>query len=193
VTGPARRSLGALARRVVRRPAEDDDTHPERLAVLAHLEGTRVVEVGCGPRKTAPHAIGIDLVPGGQPGRHGNAAGRVSQADLAGDGGALPLRSGVVDCLVARHNLEHYVDLVGTLREWHRVLRAGGRLVAVVPDEARYPGRTLELDPTHYHAFDEAFLSGLLPLVGFSVDVVGPCIEGWSLLVVASANGDAHP
>jgi SAM-dependent methyltransferase len=167
---------------VPRRP-EDDEQHPERLAVLDLVAGDRVVEIGCGPRKTLTGSVGIDLVPGGAPGRHGNAAGRTSQADVAADGGHLPLASGSIDCLIARHNLEHYVDLVGTLREWARVLRPGGTLIAVVPDEDRYDGRTLELDPTHFHAFNESFITGLFPLVGFTIDSVGPCVEGWSLLV----------
>ncbi|HVT78707.1 MAG TPA: class I SAM-dependent methyltransferase [Acidimicrobiales bacterium] len=179
-----------LVRRVLRRgglPVYADDEHPERLAVLAHAQG-RVVEIGCGYRKTSPDFVGVDLVPGGQPGRVGNVKGKLSQADAAALGDHLPLRDGAFDSVVARHNLEHYVDLVGVLREWRRVVRAGGRLVAVVPDEERFAGSTLALDPTHYHAFNEAAVKSLLPLTGWTVDQVGPCIEGWSLLIVAHAS-----
>ena len=161
-----------------------DDEHPERLAVLSRVIPGRVLEVGCGHRKTSPDFIGVDLVPGGELGRIGNVRGQRSMADIAADGDRLPLRDAAVDCLVARHNLEHYVDLVGVLDEWRRVVRTGGRLVAVVPDEIRYPGSTLALDPTHYHAFSESSLGRLLPRTGWEVDEVGPCIEGWSLLVV---------
>src|SRR5262249_38081813 len=144
---------------------EQDETHPERLAVLEHVVGPRVIEIGCGYRKTSPEFIGVDLVPGGALGRIGNVAGRVSQADVAADGGQLPFQDASVDSVVARHNLEHYVDLVGTVLEWLRVLRPGGRLVVVVPDEGSYPGRTVDLDPTHYHSFDETGLRSLFSVL----------------------------
>ena len=183
--GPVRRVLAGALQRAGLRPVENDDLHPERLAVLAQVLGDAVIEIGCGHRKTSPSFTGIDLTPGGRRGSVGNVAGRTSQADVAALGQQLPVRTGACDTLVARHNLEHYVDLVAVLREWHRVVRVGGRLVAVVPDEGRYEGRTVELDPTHYHSFDESFLAGLLPLLGWEIRQLGPCIEGWSLLVVA--------
>jgi predicted SAM-dependent methyltransferase len=37
--------------------------------------------------------------------------------------------------VVARHNLEHYVDVVKTLCEWRRVLKPGGVMAILVPDE----------------------------------------------------------
>jgi SAM-dependent methyltransferase len=181
-----KRRVRALLGRPPALPAYSDDEHPERLAVLAHVLPGRVVEIGCGYRKTSAEFVGVDLIPGGARGRVGNVQGKVSQADVAANGDRLPLRTGAFDSLVARHNLEHYVDLVGVLQEWNRVVRRGGRLVAVVPDEERYAGNTLALDPTHYHAFSEALVTKLLPLVGWRVEHVGPCIEGWSLLIVAT-------
>jgi SAM-dependent methyltransferase len=162
-----------------------DEAHPERLAVLPYIRG-RCVEVGCGHRKTAPEVIGIDLVPGGHPGRAGNTLGLSSQADVAADGSKLPVQEGSVDSLVARHNLEHYVDTVAVLTEWRRVLAPGGSLALIVPDEERYIGRTVDLDETHYHAFTEESLTTLIDLIGgFVVVRVEPVIPGWSFMVVA--------
>ncbi len=175
-----------LRRLAGRQPEWSDAEHPERLAVLREVPTGLVIEIGCGYRKTAVGFVGIDLVPGGEPGRVGNVRGKTSQADIAAEGDRLPVRDASVDGVVARHNLEHYIDIVGVLEEWRRVLRPGGRLVAVVPDEIRYPGSTVALDPTHYHAFSEISLSRLLALTGWNVDQVGPCIDGWSLLVVAT-------
>ena len=174
------RLLSALGR-----APEDDATHPERLAVLPHLSG-RCVEIGCGYRKTLPASVGVDLVPGGSPGRVGNVAGKPSQADAAADGEHLPFRDGAFDCLVARHNLEHYVDTLAVLAEWKRVVAPGGRLVVVVPDEATFEGRTLDLDPTHYHGFSQASLPKLVEAVGLSVTRVEPVVPNWSFLLVAA-------
>ena len=48
---------------------------------------------------------------------------------------------------MARHNFEHYVDVVKTLCEWRRVLKPGGVMAILVPDEQA--GDTVYLDPTH--------------------------------------------
>ena len=175
------RSLRLLRPRAV----IDDDEHPERLAVLEHVRGDRVLEVGCGPRKTSSSYIGLDLVPKGRLGTTGNAKGRPSQADVCGWGNALPFATASFDCVVARHNLEHYIDLVDVLDEWARVLSPAGRLVVVVPDEDRYPGRTVELDPTHHHSFNDRSLARLLERLGWRLRTSGPCVDGWSILVAA--------
>jgi SAM-dependent methyltransferase len=161
-----------------------DEQHPERLAVLEFLHG-RCIEIGCGHRKTLPTAVGVDLVPKGELGRVGNVTGMASQADIAADGVALPVRDGSFDCLVAEHNLEHYMDTIAALSEWKRVLTQGGRLVVVVPDEARYPGRTVDLDPTHFHAFDEGSLRRMVELVGLRVRSTTPVVPHWSFMLVA--------
>lgn len=165
----------------------DDDHHPERAAVLQHAPDGYVLEIGCGFRKTSPSFVGVDLVPGGAKGRVGNVRGKVSQADVATDGGHLPFKARSFDAVVARHNLEHYIDVIGTLREWRRIVHDVGTLVLVVPDEDRYPGLTVALDPTHFHAFNEVAIKNLLSCTGWEPTVVRPCIEGWSLLAVASA------
>jgi SAM-dependent methyltransferase len=168
---------------VLRQREPHDDHHPERLAVLPYVRG-RCLEVGCGHRKTHSSAVGVDLTPGGQLGTVGNVKGRRSQADVAADGGALPFRDGAFDSLIARHNLEHYDDTRATLTEWCRVLAPGGTFALVVPDEERYPGSTLELDPTHYQAFTEQSLRMELHRSGFLVAQSQPVIEGWSFAIV---------
>lgn len=182
--GPLRQALASRLRSATRY-RDDDDGHPERLAVLPFVVG-RCIEIGCGYRKTSPSVVGVDLVPRGAKGRIGNVAGRVSQADVVADGGALPFPTGSLDSLVARHNLEHYVDTAGTLIEWRRVLRHEGTLAVILPDEARYQGRTVLLDPTHYHGYSDAALARLVGLVGGFSDVrTTPVIEGWSFMLTA--------
>ena len=129
--------------------------------------------------------IGVDITPGGRLGGVGNVAGQVSSADVGGDGGHLPFVSRTFDSIIARHNLEHYVDTLATLREWRRVLRPGGTVAVIVPDEASYPGRTLDLDPTHYHGFTQDSLAALMEASGFTPIQTAVVIPQWSFMLVA--------
>jgi SAM-dependent methyltransferase len=54
---------------------------------------------------------------------------------VVGDVQSLPFRDGVFDCAVAAWMLYHVPDLNLALRELRRVLRDGGRLVAVTNSE----------------------------------------------------------
>lgn len=179
--------VGAL-RAARRGGAEDHATHPERLAIVPYVRG-RALEVGCGHRKTSGEVIGLDLTPGGRRGTVGNAAGQESQADVAGSGEALPFADASFDSVIARHNLEHYVDTAGVLIEWRRVLKSGGTLAVILPDEENFPsnrGRTLDLDPTHYHGYSMAALGRLVHLVGGFFDVTTEVVvPQWSFLLTA--------
>ena len=80
-----------------------------------------VVELGCGPDK-APGVIGVDRLP---------LAGVDVVWNLDDGLGFLPDRS--VDEVRSRHTLEHVEAFEQLMREVHRVLKPGGRHVAVVP------------------------------------------------------------
>jgi SAM-dependent methyltransferase len=72
----------------------------------------------------------------------------------------LPLRDAAFDEVLCKDVLEH-LDYVPLLREIHRVLRPGGRLLVESP---HFTSRAYPLDPTHRHAFSvgtfEFFVSG---------------------------------
>lgn len=181
---------GRLATRLHPPDPDADQNHPERLLILPFVRG-RCLEVGCGYRKTSQEAVAVDLIPKGRRGRHGNVSGRRSQADLAADGGLLPFRDAAFDSLIARHNLEHYVDTAATLEEWRRVLVIGGTLAVILPDEGAYAGRTVELDPTHYHGYSPGSLSHLVGLVGGFGDIeTRPAVPSWSFLLTARRCAD---
>lgn len=160
-----------------------DETHPERLLILPYVTG-RCVEVGSGHRKTAESVIAVDHVRTGQV---GNVSGRAISLDVQSVGEALPFASASFDSLIARHNLEHYIDTAGVLAEWKRVLKPGGTLAVILPDEEHYHGRTVDMDPTHFHAYTRGALARLCELVGFDVVRTDTALDQWSFLLVATA------
>lgn len=69
-------------------------------------------------------------------------------------GEVLPFKNGVFDFIVSHHSLEHMKDTENTLKEWLRVLKAGGRIAIVMPDK-KYgpfgdPGHVSECTPEEF-------------------------------------------
>lgn len=135
--------------------------------VICEIVGNEVVyELGCGGRKTVPQSIGIDRVPKGELIPH---VGMISEADIVCDvTGNLPLNDHVADTLICRHILEHCVDIVGTIKEWSRILKVGGRMIIAVPNEN--VGKSIPLNPEHVHGFTPESLKAIMELLGFKQD-----------------------
>jgi ubiquinone/menaquinone biosynthesis C-methylase UbiE len=107
------------------------------LEVLARRPGERVLEVGVGTAwafarlieaSGADGAVGVDVAPG----MLEVARERVPSATLMlADALRLPFADASFDCLLSSYTLEVLPDaaMLPALREWHRVLRAGGRIV----------------------------------------------------------------
>ncbi len=96
-----------------------------------HVEGRRVLEVGCGTglllrevATDAKDAVGLDL----SQGMLGLAASRGLRV-LQGSATALPFEDHTFDLVYSFKVLAHVPDLEGALREMARVTRPGGRLV----------------------------------------------------------------
>ena len=94
----------------------------------------RILDVGCGINKLAG-AIGIDRNP-------------ASRADVLVDVDRLPypFRDGSFDKLQAIHVIEHVSDVIRTVEEWRRLVRAGGEVFIVTP---HYTDFSSFCDPTH--------------------------------------------
>lgn len=77
-----------------------------------------------------------------------------SGAEVIHDLNVLPLPFGAGECMEVRmeHVLEHLSDVFGTLREIHRILAPGGKVVIRVPHFSR--GLT---HPEHKRGFDVSF------------------------------------
>jgi SAM-dependent methyltransferase len=103
--------------------------------LAASVTPRRIVDVGCGTGATlatlAEHGevIGIDRSPHALHYCQKRGHHRLARGDAA----ALPLADESVDVLTALDLLEHIGDDAGAVREFVRVLRPGGLLIATVP------------------------------------------------------------
>lgn len=149
--------------------------------------GEKVVELGCGPKKTVPSAVGIDRVAYGQ---HvpGTIQDFVSKADIiANVEENLPIESFRFDTAIARHILEHVVDPVAAIREWGRIIKQGGRLIIAVPNhEIR---NTIPLNIEHVHAWTPKSLMNFMESQGWkTVEMLDPG-NNVSMVGIFSKNG----
>lgn len=51
-----------------------------------------------------------------------------------GDGRVLPFKNGTLDFVFSSHLIEDFADWTPALREWDRVLKPGGKLIILTPD-----------------------------------------------------------
>jgi len=102
-----------------------------------YLQG-RVIDIGCGPDLIVPHAEPFDL-------EHGDAQEIASLRP-----------NGAYDAVCSSHCLDHMKDVPAALNQWWALVRPGGYLILVVPDEDLYEqgvGRVC-LTPTTRRLFD---------------------------------------
>ncbi|HEY8379064.1 MAG TPA: class I SAM-dependent methyltransferase, partial [Nannocystis sp.] len=98
-----------------------------------------VLDIGCGGTKQIPEAIGLDSEPG-------------PEVDCVADlERPLPFADDSFDNIFAVHVLEHIRDLLGLMRELHRILRPSGVLHVLGP-HWRFVNAVA--DPTHCRLLD---------------------------------------
>lgn len=108
------------------------------------------LDIGCGPAKVWAHMIGIDS------GKDTALFGVAMRPDLVvQDAARLSLiADGAAENVFSSHTLEHIGDWHAALREWWRVLKAGGHLVLYLPDRTLYPNVGQPgANPDHKHDF----------------------------------------
>lgn len=138
-----------------------------------YIIGEKVIDIGCGMRKTVPHAVGVDRIPLGEA-IPGIAPHLRSIADVRADAeGQLPIETGSFDTVIARHILEHVIDSVSAIKEWGRVLKHGGRMIIAVPDHRMR--NTIPMNFEHVRAFTPDSLKNQMESLGFkTIDLLDP-------------------
>jgi SAM-dependent methyltransferase len=128
---------------------------------LSRLRGT-LVDVGCGaqPYRSLLHPtveyIGIDIAEAEEQFGYRNADTRYFSGET------WPVDDGSADTILATELLEHVVDPSVFMREAHRCLKPGGKLVLTVPFAARW-----HFIPHDYWRFTPSSLALLLAGNGF--------------------------
>jgi SAM-dependent methyltransferase len=142
---------------------------------LSRCSGGRLLDVGCGSgvflkrmQELGWRVEGVESDP--------QAARRVACEGIpvhVGDLAALKLKSDGFDAVTMSHLIEHVADPLALLRECHRILKPGGRMVVVTPNSASlahrlYRSAWMHLDPPrHLHLFNSQTLARLAELAGF--------------------------
>ncbi len=139
--------------------------------------GARILDVGCGrgvilgalaDQGFEVHGLEISA----EAARGADPRAEIRIADNLKDA---EYRTASFDQIIIWHVLEHVDDPAGTLREAHRILKPGGRLIVAVPNfsslQARCTGAAwFHLDlPRHLYHFPLSALRQLLVLSGFHV------------------------
>ena len=167
-------------------PAWDPDEEGQLIRGLVSKD-QKTVDLGCGTRKTVPWAVGYDILPKGRFVPNVFPKG-TSVADVVADvTQPLPIEPESQDVVIARHVLEHVEDVKGTLQNWAKVLKHGGRLIVAVPNDE--VGYTESMDHDHKQAFTPEVLKATLEAEGFKVkDLLDPR-NNVSFVAVAEKNG----
>jgi len=152
--------------------------------ILKTVAKGRGADIGCGSRKISPNCIGVDLTPKGKKGNFGCEKNKISVADFSSSGDNLYMFCDEeLDFIVAKHNLEHYEKPEQTLCEWKRVLKKGGVVGVVVPDD-KYVD-SLKLDSTHRINFNLDNIEKLFEKLGFKIIKKGIALKHWSIYLIA--------
>lgn len=130
--------VGLQARRSIYETREGPDAREELFAAIAEAAPRRVLEVGPGPGELAERlaseleavVVAVDVSP-----RMVELARARGVDARLGDVQKLPFDDESFDCVVAAWMLYHVPEVKRALAEISRVLRPGGRLVAVTNSE----------------------------------------------------------
>jgi SAM-dependent methyltransferase len=157
------------------------ENHPEKLFVEPYIVGDVVYDLGCSRNKTIDRAIGVDIEP---------------VTDIQASIDNLPMiATESVDTIISRHSIEHLSDCENALREWRRILKAGGRMILVVPDDEAIN----TLDPIlsngqHKQAFTRDSLVKLIESIpGLVVTTSTDVVKDWSFGLIVEKQASISP
>ena len=95
------------------------------------------------------------------------------------------VNSNSVDVILASHIIEHIADTEKVLKEWHRILKVGGRIIFLIPDDGAIDTLNPIMNGTgaqrHLHTFTrQAFKDIVDKFNGLDIIENVTVMEGWS-------------
>ena len=168
----------------------NDDFTDFLAETLRPRPGNRILDVGCGEgtaeirigrlHVSQIRMVGVDLmIERVMVARHQTAGHNQRVAYATADACHLPFRDGAFDSTFCVAVLQHIADVEAAVAEFARVTRAGGRVLAVEPDNrARY---SYAATPAGVRAFETSarFFSALASARGEKTDAaIGPKLPG---------------
>ncbi len=140
--------------------------------------GDRVLDFGCG---TGGLLAALDVAE-----RTGVEVSEPARREAEGKGlrmaaSTSELGDSTADVVISNHALEHSLTPLDELRELHRVLRAGGKLVLWLPlDDWRAQRRPRADEPNHHlYTWTPQLLHNLLEEAGFRVESCRVVTRAW--------------
>jgi GT2 family glycosyltransferase len=153
----------------------------EPLTVTSDVEGDLIrewigddpngLDVGVGHNKTIPGCTGVDRAAKGEYGMAGGRKFDRCVADVCAPADNMPFEDGSQNYVICRHVLEHIIDPLPSLKEFLRVLRPGGRLIIVCPNQET--AMTILMDWSHVHGYSVSSIQNLLEMLGFTITRTG--------------------
>lgn len=115
---------------------------------LAHkyLDGLLGIEIGASSHNpfNIPKCINVDYAIDAQ---NNDSKSNRARVDIVARAENLPFKDGSLDYVLSSHVLEHCYDVIGTLKEWMRVVRIGGYVFFIIPHKERTFDRNRERTP----------------------------------------------
>jgi len=151
-------------------------------AVMSSVNGCEpheILEIGCGGRRTVEGCVALDKEKKGTPIPF---TGRDSVADIVADAQEpLPFNGRKFKVIIARHVLEHCIDVIGALNSWKDAMTDDGVMIISVPDESITD--TIFLNSEHVHAFTPKSLTKIVESTGLRVTKLSEryCADSFTL------------
>lgn len=160
--GNAMKGRASLARWLKAMLNKDYRTQESRDAydkvITSASSGDLCLSIGGGPKRQSPNLTNLNIGP-------------FSNVDVVADAHLLPYGCATVDAIYCEAVLEHLQDPTTAVQEMFRVLKPGGKVIAITPFMQGFHGY-----PYHFQNFTFLGHSLLFSRAGFSVLESGTCV-----------------
>ena len=130
---------------------QGDESAKVKYEIVPYTRGI-VLDLGCGPKKTFPHFLGVDSC------KDTELFGIQIKPDVKVDDCADlsdSIEEASVDAVFSSHLLEHIEDYRAALKNWWSLIKVGGYMVLYLPHKKFYPNiGTHGSNPDHKHDFE---------------------------------------